>query len=154
MDNGESPFTLQMPTLARDNGCVCMCWCMCWCWWPPLIIVMSIFMSRWVAAGQRQWAVTAAAVSPLYTPSLAAPDWSYHCHVNIAPTQCHHTRMVILVTQRRLAGQCQTLNTAYSWSVSWGFMGTNLIAGQPNIWPPNFFMEIPQGPLDMSKNMF
>ena len=22
MDNGESPFTLQMPTLARDNGCV------------------------------------------------------------------------------------------------------------------------------------
>ena len=112
-------ITLQMPNLARDNGCVCMCWC--WCWWPPLIIVMSIFMCRWVAAGQRQWAVTAAAVSPLYTPSLAAPDWSYHCHVNIAQTQCHHTRMVILVTQRRLAGQCQRLNTAYNWSVSWGF---------------------------------
>ena len=32
--------------------------------------------------------------------------------------------------------------------------GTNLIVGQPDIWPPNFFMEIPQGPLDMSKKMF
>ena len=32
--------------------------------------------------------------------------------------------------------------------------GTNLVHGQPDIWPPNFFMEISQGPLDMSKNTF
>ena len=32
--------------------------------------------------------------------------------------------------------------------------GNNFIFVQPNLGPPNFFMEIPQGPLDMSQNTF
>ena len=37
------------------------------------------------------------------------------------------------------------------WAVT---MGNNLVHRQPDIWPPNFFMEIRQGPLDMSQNTF
>ena len=33
-------------------------------------------------------------------------------------------------------------------------MGINFLFVQPEPWPPNFFMEISQGPLDISQNTF
>ena len=34
------------------------------------------------------------------------------------------------------------------------YLGNNLVDRQPDIWPPNFFMVIHQGPIDMSQNWF
>ena len=34
------------------------------------------------------------------------------------------------------------------------YMGNNFIFVQPNIGPPNFFMGMSQGPLDISQNTF
>ena len=117
MDNGESPFTLQMPTLARDNGCVVYVYVL-------MLMLMApsdhcdehIYVpvgGRWSAPVGRDRSCSVTTVHSIISSSRLI--LSLPCHVNIAQTQCHNNaRMVILVTQRRLAGQCQTLNTAYS----------------------------------------